>query len=160
MNRHNSIPAFIQATRMHVALLLMGLSLLSLVAATGCGKKGFPQAQDSSKNFSWKEVDAKTAGNCLAFTGSFAGEYRNFDGIRLEIARLNGPEDCPGCPFVPHEVTELSVNEAGFDSADGSFAFSYCPQAASAYRWRLAAISIFNRLPHAVMSDRLLVVKP
>ena len=99
-------------------------------------------------------------GNCLAFTGSFEGEYRNFDGIRLEISRLNGPEDCPGCPFVPQEITELSVTDTGFDRKNGTIAFSYCPQKAAAYRWRLAGISVFNRLPHATMVDRLLVVKP
>ena len=137
------------------------LALLCLLLFTGCGKTGYPQPQDPSKNFSWKDVDAKVVGSCLAFTGSFEGQYQNFDGIRLEIARLNGPEDCPGCPFVPQEITEISPKDAGFDRKDGSIAFSYCPQQkAKAYRWRLAGISIFNRLPHAIMIDRLIVVTP
>ncbi|MDR2573759.1 MAG: hypothetical protein LBC94_05355 [Desulfovibrio sp.] len=157
-NRHRTPRAFspLQTRRI---LLFAGFSLLLALLPAGCGKKGFPQPQDTSQKFSWKEVDAKAVGDCLAFTGSFEGEYRNFDGIRLEISRLNGPEDCPGCPFIPQEVTELSAREAGFDRKNGAIAFSYCPQRASAYRWRLAAISVFTRLPHADMTDRLLVLK-
>jgi hypothetical protein len=140
--------------------LLTLICLLGAFLLAGCGKKGFPQPQDVSQMFSWKEVDAKAVGDCLAFTGALEGEYRNFDGIRLEISRLNGPEDCPGCPFVPQEVTELSAREAGFDRESGEIAFSYCPQRALAYRWRLAAVSLHTRLPHAAMPDRLLVVTP
>lgn len=138
-------------------LLLPLLAIFCLLLPAGCGKKGFPQPQDTSKNFHWQNVEARLVGNCLAFTGTFEGEYRNFDGLRLEIARLNGVEDCPGCPFVPQEVVEFSPKDAGFDRKTGAIAFSYCPQKAAAYRWRLAGISIFNRLPHATMTDRLLV---
>ena len=137
---------------------IAGLSLLCLFLLASCGKKGFPQPHDTSKNFQWKETEAKVVGNCLAFTGSFEGEYQNFDGIRLEIARLSGPDDCPGCPFVSQEIMDLSPKDAGFDSNAGTIAFSYCPQKAAAYRWRLVGINIFNRLPHATMNDRLLVV--
>lgn len=153
-------PFTIHTARAARLALLAAVCLLSLFLLAGCGKKGFPQPQDTSKSFTWKEVNAKAVGNCLAFTGSFDGAFKNFDGIRLEIARLNGPEDCPGCPFVPQEITEISVRDTGFDRKNGTIAFSYCPQKAAAYRWRLAAISVFNRLPHATMVDRLLVVKP
>lgn len=136
------------------------LILLLALSAAGCGKKGLPQPRDNSKSFTWKEVEAKPVGDCLAFTGSFDGAYENFDGIRLELAPLNSPSDCPGCPFVPKEVTEISSRDAGFNRSTGTLGFSYCPQKAKAYRWRLAGISIFNRLPHATMTDRLLVVTP
>lgn len=145
--------------RLYIVLALLLLCFV-IAGIQGCGKKGFPQPQDASKSFTWKEVEAKAVGNCLAFTGSFEGAYENFDGIRLEIAPLNGPDDCPGCPFVPKEVTEISPRDAGFDRKTGTVAFSYCPQKGNAYRWRLAGISIFNRLPHAVMIDRLIVVSP
>lgn len=146
--------------KLRLALLLTILCVLASLLCAACGKTGYPQPQDRSKSFQWKEVTAKAVGDCLAFTGTFEGEYRNFDGLRLELARLDGPEDCPGCPFVPQEITELSPRESGFDRKNGSVAFSYCPQKAPAYRWRLAAISVFNRLPHATMIDRLLVVTP
>ena len=147
-----------RASRALRKAFLVGLCLLPLLALSACGKKGFPQPQDPSKNFSWKEVNATAVGNCLAFTGSFEGEYKHLDGIRLEVARLNGPEDCPGCPFVAQEVHEFSPAEAGFNPKDGTIAFSYCPRKSKAYRWKIAAMSIFNRLPHAVMVERLLVV--
>ena len=136
------------------AVLLCGCALL----AAGCGKKGFPIPKDASRNFSWQETEAKAVGNCLVFSGSFTGAYQNFDGIRLEIAPVNSPEDCPGCPFVPREVTEIAPREAGFDAKAGTVSFSYCPQPANAYRWRLAGISRFNRMPHATMTDRIVIV--
>ena len=137
--------------------VLATLCLFSAFLLAACGKTGYPLPPDSSRNFTWEKVEAKAVGNCLAFTGSFEGQYQNFDGIRLELSRINGPDDCPGCPFVPQEVTEISPRDAGFNRQKGTIAFSYCPQKAPAYRWRLAAISIFNRLPHATMTDRLLV---
>lgn len=153
-----TLPAITRATRLFRPVLPALLCLLCLFLQAGCGKTGYPKPQDPSRSFRWQEVDAKVVGNCLAFTGSFEGAFQNVDGIRLEIARLDGPEDCPGCPFVPQEVAELSPRDAGFDSNTGAIAFSYCPRKAAAYRWRLAGISIFNRLPHATMVDRLLVV--
>ncbi len=135
------------------------LALCLLCLAAGCGKKGMPQPADTSKSFQWKEVQAKAVGNCMAFTGSFSGAYRNFDGVRLEIAGVNGPEDCPGCPFVPKEVVELSPAEAGFDKDKGTIAFSYCPIKAKAQRWRIAGISVYNRLPHTVSLEQMLVME-
>jgi len=141
-------------------LLVCGLLGMLFFGVSGCGKKGFPEPKDASRSFFWKEINAKLVGNCLAFTGSFEGAYENFDGIRLEVAPLQDLDDCPGCPFVPKEVSELSPRETGFNRKDGSVAFSYCPQPGNAYRWRLAGISRFNRLPHATMSDRILMVNP
>lgn len=138
-----------------IAVLSAFLLVLSLL--NGCGKAGMPVPRDESRSFAWESTEASMAGRCIAFTGKLSGAYRYFDGVRLEIATLNGPEDCPGCPFVPGEVTELSIRDVGFDSRDGSIAFSYCPQTANAYRWRLAAISVFSRMPHATMTDRFLI---
>lgn len=131
---------------------------LALFCSAGCGRKGYPVPKDDSRGFAWQEVEARVIGKCLAFTGSFEGAYENFDGIRLEVASVSGPDDCPGCPFVPTEVTEISPKEAGYDSTKGSVAFSYCPQPSNAYRWRLAGISRFNRLPHATMTDRIIIL--
>lgn len=136
---------------------LIPACLLVLAFLAGCGKAGMPVPKDESRSFAWQTIEASMAGRCIAFTGELSGAYRYFDGVRLEIATLNGPEDCPGCPFVPSEVTELSTRDVNFNPKDGSIAFSYCPQTAKAYRWRLAAISVFNRMPHATMTDRFLV---
>lgn len=137
---------------------LLSLLCLALLVAVACGKKGYPVPRDSSRSFSWKEVEVKAIGSCLAFSGSFEGAFENFDGVRLEVAPLSGPEDCPGCPFVAQDVMEFSPKDAGFDRKTGTMSFSYCPQPANAYRWRIAGISIFNRLPHATMNDRIVII--
>lgn len=138
----------------HVAVIPVLLALFCGLG--GCGKTGMPTPEDESRSFFWESAEATMAGRCVAFSGQLSGAYQNFDGIRLEIATLNSQDDCPGCPFVPTEVTEISVGDSGFDRKSGSIAFSYCPQPAKAYRWRLAAISVFNRMPHATMTDRFL----
>ena len=143
--------------RIFGVIAVISACLLLLYNLTGCGKAGMPVPKDESRSFAWESAEASMAGRCIAFKAQLSGAYRYFDGIRLEIGTLNGPEDCPGCPFVPTEVTELSPRDVGFNAKDGSLGFSYCPQTANAYRWKLAAISVFNRVPHATMTDRFLV---
>lgn len=137
------------------------LAALFFLAAVGligaCGRAGMPQPPSSSKVFTWEKVGARMAGDCILFEGVFTGAYEYFNGVRLEVARLSGPDDCVGCPFVPQEVTELSPGDAGFDPDRGAVLFTYCPRKAGAYRWRLAGMSSFSRLPHATMIDRLLI---
>ena len=124
--------------------------LCCLLLVSACGKKGPPEPRDSSKTFRWAEVNADMAGPCLGFSGSLEGAYGNLDGIRIELSPVNGPEDCPGCPFVPREIALFSPSDAGFDPRSGEIAFTYCPVPAMAYRWRLIGMSIYTSLPHAV----------
>jgi hypothetical protein len=143
----------------------LGLCLLLLcliVALNGCGKTGYPVPPDRSRSFAWERTNAEPAGPCIAFTGSFSGAHKHFNGIRLELQALRSIDDCVGCPFTPDEVVELSPREAGFNPDDGSVAFSYCPKkSAPVYRWSMAGISEYSRMPHAVMvGDRLLVLTP
>lgn len=143
--------------RIFGSMAVISACLVLLYSLAGCGKAGMPVPKGESRSFAWESTEAAMAGRCIAFRAQLSGAYRYFDGVRLEIATLQGPEDCPGCPFVPTEVTELSTRDVGFNPNDGSIGFSYCPQTANAYRWRLAAISVFNRMPHATMTDRFLV---
>lgn len=144
--------------KIFAAVILVSVCLIVVYLLSGCGKTGYPAPPDDSRAFAWKEVSAKMAGRCIAFSGSFSGAYENFDGIRVELDILKGPDDCPGCPFTAEEVAEISPSKAGFSRSAGTVGFSYCPQVAPAYRWRLAGISRYSRMPHAIMNDRLLVV--
>lgn len=137
-----------------LAMLLAG-GLLLLAA---CGKEGMPQPRDTAKAFTWKSVTAKESGNCIIFTGLFEGAHENLDQIRLELASVNGPEDCPECPFVPKEIVFFSKQEAGYNDSLGEIRFSYCPKKAPAYRWRLSGVSIFNSIPHSISSVRVIVM--
>jgi hypothetical protein len=129
--------------------------ILCLPALTACGKKGPPEPRDSSKTFRWAEVNADMNGPCLGFSGSLEGAYGNLDSVRMELAPVNGPEDCPGCPFVPRETALFSPSEADFNPGTGELAFAYCPAPAMAYRWRLIGISIYTSLPHAVSAVKM-----
>lgn len=144
--------------KLSLSVLLVAACLVTVYLLGGCGKTGYPVPPENSRAFVWKEVNAKMAGRCIAFSGSLEGAYENFDGVRVELDILSGPEDCPGCPFTAEETAEISPSKAGFSRATGTVGFSYCPQKAPAYRWRLAGISRYSRMPHATMNDRLLVV--
>ncbi|MDL2266363.1 hypothetical protein LJC46_00035 [Desulfovibrio sp. OttesenSCG-928-G15] len=148
--------AFIK--KLSLSALLVAFCLFTVYLLGGCGKTGYPVPPENSRAFTWKEVDAKMAGRCIAFSGTLEGAYENFDGVRVELDIVSGPDDCPGCPFTAEETAEISPSKAGFSRANGTVGFSYCPQVAPAYRWRLAGISRYSRMPHATMNDRLLVV--
>jgi hypothetical protein len=136
------------------------LLLCCLLAPTACGKKDPPEPRDSSKTFRWTAVNAEITGPCLGFSGALEGAHGNLNSVRLELAAVNGPEDCPGCPFVPREITQFSPSEAGFDPAGGEVAFAYCPAPAMAYRWRLIGINIYTSLPHAVSPVKMTANMP
>ncbi|MDR0338814.1 MAG: hypothetical protein LBH65_00895 [Desulfovibrio sp.] len=136
------------------------LCLAALSLCNACGKSGYPSPRDHGAVFTWSMVEAVMVGNCIAFSGAFAGAYKYFDGVRVELSRLNDPGDCPGCPFVTEEVAEIPLREAGFDEELGTLSFTYCPRPANAYRWRLAAMSKNSKLPHATMIDRLVITAP
>jgi hypothetical protein len=126
------------------------LFLFCLLALPSCGKKGPPEPRDSSRTFHWAELTADMTGPCLTFSGALEGAHGNLDSIRMELSPVNGPEDCPGCPFVPRETALFSRADAGFDPQTGDISFAYCPVPAMAYRWRLIGVNMYSSLPHAV----------
>ncbi|MDR1490031.1 MAG: hypothetical protein LBS65_06040 [Desulfovibrio sp.] len=137
-------------------MAVMACALALLCAA--CGKTGYPRPMDEGQTFSWMESHAVPAGECIAFSGKFTGAYQNFDGLRLELDGLRRLDECQGCPFVADEIAEFSPSGAGFNPMTGDLGFSYCPRSAQAYRWRMIAANVFGSLPHASMSDRLLLM--
>lgn len=139
--------------------LLLGLCIFVL-AATGCGKKGDPEPKDPQKAFAWKEVSMSSVNYCLNFSGTLDGAYGNLDYIRLDLAAVDGPEDCPGCPFVPGETHTMSPEQVQFNSKAGTVNFTYCPLRAQAYRWQVSGVNVYRSLPHAVTQEGLLVLMP
>lgn len=133
--------------------------VLSLIIA-GCGKVGMPEPQDAQHSFFWDAIQAEPYGTCLAFSGLLSEAHHNLDKIRLELAAINGADDCPGCPFVPKQVLFFSPSEAGYNPDDGTIAFSYCPTPAKAYRWRLSGISKYSRIPHTISYEQMTVIEP
>lgn len=131
-------------------ILLLGLPLL-----VSCGKTGLPQANDPKRNFAWETIEAKPYNKCLAFEGQLSGAYQYLDRVRLELAPIDSPADCPGCPFLPKDDVLLTPKEAGLNMGDGTVTFSYCPRPAKAYRWQVSGISRYSRVPNAVSNDQI-----
>ena len=142
-----------------VCLLCLGLVLSS------CGKKGNPTPQDYKNQFAWEHEDARFIGNgCLAITALMTGAVQNVDSFQLELEPLAPQVDpdlppelaavsdtCEGCPFTPHETSELVPYERVSGDSGTRYTFTYCPTVkASAYRWRLVARNVFTAFPFAL----------
>ncbi len=157
MKSRSTQPAKARTPLLKIILLAL---LLAVIAGFGasCGKKGDPEPQDLSKAFTWKEDSASSVNYCFVFSGALDGAYGNLDHLRLELAAVSGPEDCPGCPFVPGEIQVLTPAEAGFDSINGTVSFTYCPKQSPAYRWRVSAINIHKNLPFAATQEQMLIM--
>ena len=135
---------------------VFAVCLLALPLAAGCGKTGEPRPLDPNQSFTITNRSGKIVNNCLAIRGTLEGAYSNMDRMRLEIGPLTGgPDDCIGCPFVPQEVVFVNAGDIGLTAETGEFGFSYCPQQANGYRWRLAGINKHTTFPHSVSKEKI-----
>ncbi len=131
---------------------------LALITA-GCGKIGNPRPVKSQETFDFSSFSASGAGNCLVIQGAVSGNAANLEYLGLELSPVNGPEDCPGCPFNPREYAEFGASDAQLDAQSGRFAFSYCPDiSAPTYRWRLVGKNVYHGLPYVLTNPRLVVM--
>ncbi len=146
MDRRNAI------LKSLVAVLLV----FCLAGASGCGKKAMPSARSKTRTFTWQDMNATAVEKCINFKGTLAGAFENLDGIQLELDPVNGPEDCPGCPFNPSQKVSFSPAKAGFNAQTGTVDFSYCPAPAKAYRWRVIGQNIYDAAKAATTVDKLL----
>ena len=132
--------------------------LTLLVASTliACGKKELPVPQDARNLFAWKaakgetfvSADDGTPRNCLAVTADLTGSDRHVARYLLEVEPRTA-DICPGCPFMPEEIVEVTP-ETIIKSGDVTrMTFAYCPRnSTDSYRWRLAAHSTFASVPY------------
>ncbi len=136
--------------------------LLCLAALASCGKKDNPEPRMKNLSFELQNVAIEPAGGCLDLNGNLSANARNLDRFRLDITPLNSAEDCPGCPFLAAQSVYFSPSEAGLDLETGAFRLNYCPESASlrapAYRWRLFAVNVHDKLKHAATPVRLVVM--
>ena len=130
-------------------ILMQIVMLLSTVFILSCGKEGMPVPPENVRNFEWKTTSARKQGDCIIFSGTFEGSHQNLKQIRLELAPVD-EENCPTCPFLPKETVFFSTKEAGYEENIGQVSFAFCPQKASAYRWRLIGLSVYSRSPNTV----------
>jgi len=138
--------------------LTFALCFLLLALPLGaCGKKGPPIPNDTTNLFSWKAAKGEVFTEkydgqlvrCLSVTADLAGAAHNAERFILEIEPQTA-DVCEGCPFLPAEFADV-VPETAIAAQDFTrYTFAYCPaKQADAYRWRLAAHSVFKGVPHA-----------
>ena len=133
--------------------------LLTLLAASlviACGKKELPVPQDARNLFAWKaakgetfvSVENGTPRNCLSVTADLTGSARHVARYLLEVEPRTA-DICPGCPFMPEEIVEVTP-ESIISAGDVTrMTFAYCPRnSTDNYRWRLAAHSTFASVPY------------
>lgn len=141
-----------------VRILLLGM-MLCLPLLAGCGKYGDPQPRQASRSFVWQEVNITPIANCLEVQAVMSGVYNNLESVLLEIDPVNGPEDCPGCPFEPSESYTQEKNSKVFNPNRGTLHFTYCPrQKGAAYRARIVGINVFDTSRHAVSGEHMVIM--
>ncbi len=143
----------------HIRTMCCCVFLFALALA-GCGKMGDPKPVKSPEMFDFAASSASgTENNCLIVQGTVNGKIANVETLVLELSPVNGPEDCPGCPFNPREYAEFSASDAQLDDESGRFAFSYCPVTpAPMYRWRLTGKNVYHGLPYVLTNPRVTVM--
>ena len=140
-------------------LIFAALALCLALPLHGCGKTGDPKPRKSSRSFVWQQVDITPAGRCLEVNAVMSGVYTNLSSVILELDGVSGPEDCPGCPFLPSENYTSDKLSDIFNPNTGTLKFSYCPrQEADAYRARLVGTNIYDTTRHAVSMERMVVM--
>lgn len=154
LGRGEFMSCFVRKYRSAWLLLLC----LTLVLAQGCGKKGDPSPKDPAKVFTWEEVSVTSVNYCINFSGTLKGATGNLDYVRLDLSAVNGPEDCPGCPFVASETHMISPSDGRYDPKTGKLSFTYCPSRAEAYRWRASGVNVYRNLPHAVTKEGTVIM--
>lgn len=126
------------------------LALFLPFVLSGCGKTGDPRPRQATRSFAWQEVNVVPAGDCLDIRAFMSGVYSNLESIQLEFADVS-EGDCPGCPFLVKDRSEVPDLNKVFNPATGELRFSYCPRVpAPAYRLRLVGINIYDTSRHAV----------
>jgi hypothetical protein len=141
-------------------ILVLGLLIcLCPAALSACGKDGDPKPRQSTRSFVWQEVNITPIANCLEVRAVMSGVYNNLESVILEMDAVNGPEDCPGCPFSPGETYTQEKNSKVFDPNRGALHFTYCPrQKGAAYRARIVGVNVFDTSRHAVSAEHMVIM--
>jgi hypothetical protein len=143
------------ALRFTVSMLM----LISLFLAA-CGKAGMPIPKKTQDTVTITGAGVTVMGECLAASGTVTGAVTNFERIMIEVDPIQSVDDCPGCPFVPHEYKDFSASDAQFDAGTGQFLLSFCPaEAAPMYRWRLVGKNVYPGLPYATTTPQVVIMK-
>ena len=143
-----------------VAQYCLALAFLVLVGAlSACGVAGQPKPRRAAQDFTLHNVLAVQAGSCMVAHGTAQGVIANVDRIDMELAPIQGPEDCPGCPFNALEHETFTPADANLNMETGVFLITYCPVLkADSYRWRLVGRNVYPGLPYVVTAPQILVM--
>ncbi|OEU70229.1 MAG: hypothetical protein BA863_14120 [Desulfovibrio sp. S3730MH75] len=140
----------------HVLLAILAVAML---AATGCGVKGWPSPQNSEDMFSFSSVTGRRTGECLKVVVKVDGAYKNVESLSLQYqADGDGAgEGCITCPFFPAIRKDFTPGSEGIQTDGSTFVFSECGlDSAKTYRYRVVARNSYEALG-LVLSDVYIV---
>ena len=143
--------------KLHALILV---TVVCLAVLCGCGKSGMPSPKKTQDTFTITGAGISVMGDCLVARGTATGAIDNMSAVSIEVAAIQSYDDCPGCPFVPQEYSELAASDIQLDLESGGFMFSYCPAtSAPMYRWRLVGKNIFPGLPYATTTPQIVIMR-
>ncbi|WP_052507045.1 hypothetical protein [Desulfonatronovibrio magnus] len=122
-----------------------------LAAVTGCGKKEWPEPDDSAEKFTISISNHEFSHGCLNIQALIDGNIRNLSLILLEIEGSDEP--CPACPFLVTDTFAFQRDSKGLTMDGSKVSIRQCGLNPDLYyRARLRAVNIYPMIRDTVSS--------
>lgn len=132
--------------------------LVCFLCVMGCGKKVWPEPDDSQEKFNVSIKDYQVIDNdCLDFFVEIQGSQTNVAGMTLELEVSDDP--CPTCPFQANITTFIEPGSPLVRQEQGQRIIRHCGiDPDKHYRARLRAKNIYSII-RDVTSNVILIEK-
>ncbi|MFN2342706.1 MAG: hypothetical protein ABR542_05060, partial [Desulfonatronovibrio sp.] len=118
--------------------------LLCVLCVAGCGKKVWPEPDDSQEKFTVSIKDYQIINDdCLNVYVEIQGAQKNIAGMTLELEASDDP--CPTCPFQANTTTFIEPGSSMLRHEQGQMIIRNCGiDPDKHYRARLKAKNIYS----------------
>ena len=121
------------------------LMLMLLLGTAACGKKVWPEPDESGEKFEITIAESEMRNGCLDIKARISGNYRNLGRVILELEV--SPEPCPTCPFLVTETAVFPPGSPGMTRDRDLLAITHCGlDQDKHYRFRIKASNVYSAI--------------